>query len=133
MANIKIVKTLTQTGIGAEFKILSANVAPGLQTEDVDVTDLSNATRMEKVPRPQLEETEIALQCEFAGVYPAVGQTASLVITVTKPDGTTQVSTTSGYIKSAIPGSVDIAGERKLVQDVVFMPDGSNTALTTTT
>ena len=133
MPNIKIVRTLTQTGIGAAFKVLSGHVAPGLQTEDVDVTDLSNDARMEKVPRPQLEETDMTLQCEFAGVYPDVGGSATLVITVTKPDDTTQVSTTVGYIKSAIPGSVDIAGERKLTQDVVFTPDGSNTALTTTT
>lgn len=133
MATIKIVKTLTQTGIGAAFKVLSAHPAPGLQTEDVDVTDLSNDSRMEMVPRPQLEETEMNLQVEFNGVYPAVGQSATLEVTVTKPDDTTQVSSVAGYIKSAIPVEVAIDGERRLVQDVVFRPNGSNTALTTTT
>ena len=130
MATVEIVKTLTVTGLGG-VTVLSGNPGVGLQTEEIDVTDLSNAARMEKVARPQLEETEIALQCSYDGALASVGATATLAITVTQPDAGTIVSSIAGFVKSATPTSVDVGGERRLLQDIVFVPNGSNTAITT--
>ncbi len=132
MSNIKVVKTLVLTGTALPLVVLSGHPGPGLQTEDIDVSDLSNEARIEKAARPQLEETEIALQCAYDGKLANVGVSASLIITVTKPDDTTIVNTVTGYVKSSLPVQADIGGERRLIQDVVFVPDGSNTAITTT-
>lgn len=129
MPDIETTKTLVLSD-AMTFKVISAPPTHGLQTEDIDVSDLSNEQRMEFIARCQKEETEIAIQCEFDGVLADVGVSADLVITVTKADGSTLVSTTTGYVKSAVPISQDVGGERRLLQDVVFRPDGSNTTTT---
>jgi len=130
MADINVVRTLTVAGATA-LKVVSGSPAHGLQTEDIDVSDLSNAERMEKAPRPQLEETEMNLQTEYDGTLAAVRTSATLTVTVTKANGDALSDAVSGYIKSAIPVGVDVAGERRLLQDIVFVPDGSNTTTTT--
>lgn len=132
MPNVQVTKTLTLANLMA-FKVVSAPPTMGLQTDDVDVSDLSNANRMEKAPRSQKEEMEVAIQCEFDGTLADVGESGTLEITVTKNDGTTLVSTMTGYVKSAVPIAQDIGGERRLLQDVVFVPDGANSTTTTTT
>ena len=132
MADIKVVKTLT-TANAMTFKVVNANPAHGLKTGDIDVSDLSNPIRKEKAPEPQLEETEISLQCEYAGVKAQVGVPgAVLEITVTLASGTVLSDSVTGYIREAIPVSIDVSGERRALQDVIFVPDGSNTTTTTT-
>jgi hypothetical protein len=131
MATVKLAKTLVQSGIGT-FKVLSGHPAQGLQTEVVDVSDMSNATRMEKAPRPQLEGTEVELLCNFAGTLVTVGTPGtSLAITVTDAAGTSTTDTITGFVSSAVPESIDIGGERRLLQRVIFVPDGSEGSTTT--
>jgi hypothetical protein len=98
-----------------------------LQSEKIDVTDLTNASRKEFVARPQLEETDIALQLNYAGTLATAGGAAA-VLTITAVDtaGNSYAKSITGFVLSAIPVSVEIAGERRMLQDVVFAPDGSN-------
>jgi hypothetical protein len=132
-ANIKVAKTLVQTGIGS-FKVISGHPAQGLQTEVIDVSDMSIATRMLKAPRPQLEGTEITMLCDFAGTLATVGaENTSLVITTTDSAGSAITNTVTGFVKSAIPQGIDVGGERRIVQEVVFVPDGAEGTITTTT
>ena len=126
MANIKSVKTVTVAGATA-LKVISAQPGHGLETEDIDVSDFSNADRMENVARDQKKENEIPLLLEYAGTLVPIGVTATLTVTVTKPDNETIEASTVGYFKSATPVELAIDGERRLLQNAVFMPNGSNT------
>lgn len=128
MASIKSVKTVTIEG-GSTLKVISAPPTHGLETEDIDVSDFSNATRMESVPRDQLKEGEIALLLEYDGTLVTVGAATpvTLTVVVTKSDGDELTANSVGYFKSAVPVEVAIDGERRLLQNVVFMPNGSNT------
>lgn len=130
MANINATKTLTLAN-GMTFKVISAPPTHGLETEDIDVTDFSNAERMENVARSQKKESDINLMLEYDGTLANVGVAASLEITLTKNDGTTLVATTAGYVRSAAPQDVAIDGERRVLQAVVFAADGSNVTTTT--
>ena len=127
MATIKAVKTIVLTNSLSAFKVVSAPPTFGLQTEKIDVSDLSNATRKEFVARPQLEETDINLQCDYQGTLATVGGAAA-VLTITTVDtaGNSTAKSITGFVVSAIPVTVDVGGERRLLQDIVFAPDGSN-------
>lgn len=127
MATIKAVKTIVLTNSLNAFKVVSAPPTFGLQTEKIDVSDLSNATRKEFVARPQLEETDINLQCDYSGTLATVGGAAAvLTITTVDTTGASTARNITGFVISAIPVTVDIGGERRLLQDIVFAPDGSN-------
>jgi hypothetical protein len=127
MATIKAVKTITLTGSLSTFKVVSAPPAFGLQSEKIDVTDLTNATRKEFVARPQLEETDMNLQLDYAGtLVTAGGAAAVLTITAVDTAGNSYAKSITGFVTSAVPVVVDIGGERRMLQDVVFSPDGSN-------
>lgn len=131
MATVKVTKTLTQTGLGS-FVVISGKPAQGMQTEVIDVTDMSVTNRMLKAPRPQLEGTELTLLCNYAGTLVTVGtESTALVISVTDAAGTVHTDTITGFVRSADPVDVDVGGERRLLQEVVFVPDGSEGATTT--
>lgn len=130
MANINAVKTLTISG-ASSLKVISAPPSHGLETEDIDVSDFSNAERMENVARSQKKESDISLLLEYDGVLASVGASATLAVEVTKNDGTLLSASTTGYIRSAVPQEIAIDGERRLLQSVVFAADGSNTTTTT--
>jgi hypothetical protein len=132
MATIKAVKTLTLSN-GETLVVVSAPPHHGTQSEKIDVTDLTNAARKEFVARPQLEETDINLQCAYAGTLAAVGTAATLRISITDTAGGTNVRDITGFVLSAVPVVVDSGGERRMLQDVVFSSGGSSTTTTTTT
>jgi hypothetical protein len=128
MATIKAVKTITLTDSLSAYKVVSAPPSFGLQTEKINVTDLTNENRMEFVARPQLEETDITLMCDYSGtLITAGGAAATLTITAVDTAGVSYAKSITGFVVSAIPQSVDIGGERRMLQEVVFAPDGSNT------
>lgn len=128
MATIKAVKTITLTDSLSAYKVVSAPPSFGLQTEKINVTDLTNDSRMEFVARPQLEETDITLMCDYSGtLITAGGAAATLTITAVDTAGASYASSITGFVISAIPQTVDIGGERRMLQEVVFAPDGSNT------
>jgi len=127
---IKAAKKLVLSDL-ITLTVISGNPAHGHQTEDIDVSDFTNGERMEYVPRSQIEETEISLLCEYDGTLATVTSEGTLTATVTKSDGNTLTESVVGYIKSAIPVSIDVGGERRLVQEVVFRPNGSNGTTTT--
>lgn len=131
-ATIKAVKTLTLSN-AMTFKVTSGPPREGLSTEKIDVTDLTNASRKEFVARPQLEETDIKLQCEYNGTLASVGASGTLTITIVDTAGSSTSRSVTGFVLSAEPIVVDIGGERRMLQDVVFSPDGSNATSTTTT
>ena len=137
MADIKIVKTLVLTN-GLTLKVVSGHPASGAQTEEINVSDMSNMTRVEKAPRPQLELTDINLLCQYEGTLATVStEDVTLVISIDAADGTNIADTVTGFIKSAVPQEVAVDGERRLLQAIVFSPDGSEgsttTSVTTTT
>lgn len=126
MATIKAVATLTLSNL-MSLKVVSAPPGFGLQSEKINVTDLTNTNRMEYVARPQLEETDVTMLCEYNGTLASVGTSGTLVITSVDTASGSIANTITGYIQSAIPQPVDIGGERRLLQEVVFTPDGANT------
>jgi hypothetical protein len=128
---IKAVKTLVLSS-GMTLHVVSGHPAAGLKTEKIDVSDLTNATRLEYLCRPQLEETDLKFLCAYNGALASVGASGTLTITVTDTAGGTLTESLAGFVISAEPVMVDVGGERKLVQEVVFAPDGANTAITTT-
>lgn len=131
-ASIKVARTLVLTN-GLTLKVVSGHPAGGMQTEEINVSDMSNQTRVEKLLRPQLELTDLNFLCEYAGTLATVGGTSAvtLVITVDGADGTDYADTITGFVKSAQPQEVAVDGERRLLQAVVFTPDGSEGSTTT--
>jgi hypothetical protein len=132
MATIKAVKTLTLSN-GMTFVVVSAPPHHGTQSEKIDVTDLTNTARKEFVARPQLEETDITLLCSYTDTLASVGDAATLRISIVDTAAGTLVRDITGFVLSAIPQSVDIGGERRMLQEVVFASGGSSTTTTTTT
>jgi len=126
MATIKATKTVTLSN-GLELKVVSAPPSFGLASEKINVTDLTNAIRMEYVARPQLEETDITLLAEYTGTLATVGSSITLTITTVDTADSSIANSISGFVLSATPQTVAIDGERRLLQEIVFAPDGSNT------
>ena len=123
---VKCAKKLTISGL--TYEVISAHPSFGLQTEEINCTTLSD-DRVKKCPRHQIEETDIELLCEWTGSLPTVGSgsAATLSITVTDSDGTNVASgNIKGFVKSAIPQEIAVDGERRLVQRIVFTPNGTN-------
>lgn len=132
MATIKAVKTLTLSN-AETLVVVSAPPHHGTQSEKIDVTDLTNTARKEFVARPQLEETDISLLCSYTGTLAAVGTAATLRISIVDTAAGTLVRDITGFVLSAKPVSIDIEGERRMLQEVVFASGGSSTTTTTTT
>jgi len=132
MATIKATKTLTLSN-GMTFVVVSAPPHHGNASDKINVSDLTNASRMEYVARPQQEETDITILCNYAGTLADVGTAATLRITVEDDAGTDIIRDITGFVLSASPQTVAIDGERRLLQEVVFSSGGSSTTTTTTT
>jgi hypothetical protein len=126
MATIKATKTVTLSN-GLTLKVVSAPPSFGLASEKINVTDLTNESRMEFVARPQLEETDITLMAEYTGTPATVGSTITLTITTVDTASGSIEKSISGFVLSATPQTVAIDGERRLMQEIIFAPDGSNT------
>ena len=126
---VRAVKKLTLTS-GLSFEIVSGPPAMGLQTEDINVTSLSDNS-VRKVPRHQIEEAEMTFMCAYSGTLAQVGASATIQVTAILDDGSQLQKSATGYIKSAIPQEVAVDGERRLLQQIVFVPDGSGSAGTT--
>ena len=121
---VKCAKKLTISGL--EYEVISAHPNFGLQTEEINCTTLSD-DRVKKCPRHQVEETDLELLVAWSGSLPSVGSVASLSISVTDSEGNSVASgNISGFVKSAIPQEIAVDGERRLVQRIVFTPNGTN-------
>jgi len=122
---VKCAKKLTISGL--TYEVISAHPNFGLQTEEINCTTLSD-DRVKKCPRHQTEETDLELLVAWSGSLPTVGSAATLTITVTDSEGNSVASgNISGFVKSAIPQEIAVDGERRLVQRIVFTPNGTNT------
>jgi len=126
---VKAVKKLVFES-GMSFDILSGPPAMGEQTEDINVTSLGD-DRVRKVPRHQIEETDMTFLCSYNGTLAPVGSSATIQIKATLDDNSTITKSVAGYIKSAQPQDVAVDGERRLLQQIVFVPNGANATTTT--
>jgi hypothetical protein len=127
--SVKALKTIALTN-GLELEVISGTPAAGSQTDEIVTTTLADAT-VTKCPRYQTEDTDLTLLCAYDGTLATIGD-ATLVVTATEDDDGTLVHTVAGFISAAIPQEVAIDGERRMVQQITFTPDGSSTLYTTT-
>ena len=125
--SVQALKTLTLSN-GLTIEVVSGTPAAGNQTEEIITTTLDDAT-VTKYPRYQTEDTDLTLLCAYAGTLATLGAATLAVAAVTSTG--TLTNTTVGFIRSAIPQEVAIDGERRMLQQIIFTPDGSSTLYTT--